>query len=60
LKLIEDPFSVDPEEVPLLLQLEFIELQFSTVLEISTEKAACETSTKVWIVKSTKILAKLR
>ncbi|CAM5151831.1 unnamed protein product [Natator depressus] len=27
LKLIEDPFSVDPEEVPLDLQLEVIELQ---------------------------------
>uniref|UniRef100_A0A674I7K9 SPIN-DOC-like zinc-finger domain-containing protein n=1 Tax=Terrapene triunguis TaxID=2587831 RepID=A0A674I7K9_9SAUR len=31
LKLIEDPFSVDPEEVPLDLQLEVIELQCSAV-----------------------------
>ncbi|XP_073185765.1 uncharacterized protein [Lepidochelys kempii] len=31
LKLIEDPFSVDPKEVPLDLQLEVIELQCSTV-----------------------------
>ncbi|CAM2109005.1 unnamed protein product [Caretta caretta] len=31
LKLIEDPFSVDPEEVPLDLQLEVIEFQCSAV-----------------------------
>jgi hypothetical protein len=31
LKLIEDPFSVDPEEVPLNLQLEVVELQCSEV-----------------------------
>ncbi|CAM2113588.1 unnamed protein product [Caretta caretta] len=31
LKLIEDPFSVDPEEVPLDLQLEVIDLQCSAV-----------------------------
>ncbi|KAG6926376.1 GTF2I repeat domain containing 2 [Chelydra serpentina] len=31
LKLIEDPFSVDPEEVPLDLQFEVIELQCSAI-----------------------------
>uniref|UniRef100_A0A8C3SKW3 SPIN-DOC-like zinc-finger domain-containing protein n=1 Tax=Chelydra serpentina TaxID=8475 RepID=A0A8C3SKW3_CHESE len=31
LKLIEDPFSVDPQEVPLDLQLEVIDLQCSAV-----------------------------
>ena len=28
-RLIEDPFSVNPEELPIILQLEVIELQFS-------------------------------
>ena len=30
-KLVEDPFSMDPEEVPIQLQLEVIELQTSFV-----------------------------
>jgi hypothetical protein len=59
LKLIDYLFSVDPEELPLHLQLAFLNFSFRQFTEISTEKAACETSTKVWTLKSTKVLSKL-
>ena len=41
-KLVEDLFSIDPEEVPIQLHLEVIELQASRLCaRLNTEKAAC-------------------
>ena len=41
-KLVEDSFSIDPEEVPIQLQLEVIELHAPRLCaRLNTEKAAC-------------------
>ena len=47
-KLVEDPFSIDPEEVPTQLQLEVIELQaWRLCARLNVVKAAGSTSTEV-------------
>ena len=41
-QLVEDPFSMDPEEVPIQLQLKVIELQASRFCaRLNAEEAAC-------------------
>ena len=39
-KVVEDPFSMDPEEVPIQLQLEVIELQASSVCKTKHRKSS--------------------
>ena len=39
-KLVKDPFSMDPEEVPIQLQLEVIEQQASSVCETKIRESS--------------------
>ena len=49
-RLIADIFSVNPEELPIILQLGVIELQYS--IKVNIKKAVCKTFIKVWTTKS--------
>jgi hypothetical protein len=60
LKMTEDPFSVDSADLPFQLQLNRLIFGDQHITEISTEKAVCTSSTKVWTVKSIKILLKVQ
>ena len=67
LQIIENPFSVDPEETPSHLQMEIIDLQASPYTNANTKKAVCKiflsvcakTSSKIYFLWQNKCLAYL-